>query len=187
MARQKTYNENEVIEKATELFWQNGYEMTSMKSLEKAMGINKFSIYSSFGSKQGVFIESLKCYKNKAQSIVSKLENSTKGKEAIKEFFYDFLEFSKGNYYGKGCLLTSTFGELGTNGDHLIISEITNFVEKLKSIFADKLATDTTKNSELINKQAKYLLIAKQGLSNASKLFEKKDLEDFIEITFQNI
>lgn len=41
------------------LFWRNGYETTSIQMLEKEMGINKFSIYSSFGNKEGVFIESL--------------------------------------------------------------------------------------------------------------------------------
>ncbi|GAK75996.1 transcriptional regulator [Nonlabens ulvanivorans] len=54
MARKKEYIESEVIEKAMTLFWRNGYENTSMQMLEKEMGINKFSIYSSFGSKHGV-------------------------------------------------------------------------------------------------------------------------------------
>jgi len=50
MARKKEYREEEVIEKAMNLFWRNGYESTSMQMLEKEMGINKFSIYASFGS-----------------------------------------------------------------------------------------------------------------------------------------
>ena len=57
MARKKEYIEEEVIDKAMHLFWKKGYENTSMKMLEKEMGINKFSIYSSFGNKDGVFIE----------------------------------------------------------------------------------------------------------------------------------
>lgn len=55
MPRKKQYNEQEVIEKAMQLFWRNGYETTSVQMLEKEMGINKFSIYASFGSKDGVF------------------------------------------------------------------------------------------------------------------------------------
>ena len=187
MSRQKSYKEVEVIEKATELFWRNGYESTSMSSLEKAMGINRFSIYSSFGSKQGVFLESLKCYKNKLQPLLIALKKSSNGKEAIKQFFYNFLIFSRENDSGKGCLLTSTSGELGARGDAIIRMKILDFTEKLKAIFAEKLASDTHKSKELINKQANYLLIAKQGLSNASKIFDQKDLEDFIETTFENI
>ncbi|WP_372754239.1 TetR/AcrR family transcriptional regulator [Labilibaculum sp.] len=187
MARQKAYNEKEVIEKATELFWNNGYESTSMSLLEKAMGINKFSIYASFGSKQGVFIESLKCYKNKAQDMLTKLKKSPKGKEAIQEFFYDFLLFSKASNLQKGCLLTNTSAELGSHGNAEIMAEIASFTKELKSIFAEKLAKDTSKSQELISKQANFLIIAKQGLSNASKVFDRSDLEDFIETTFENI
>ena len=56
MARQKKYIESEVIEKAMQLFWKNGYETTSVRMLEKEMGINQFSMYASCGNKQGVFI-----------------------------------------------------------------------------------------------------------------------------------
>lgn len=65
MARQKAYKEEEVIEKAMNLFWRNGYETTSTRMLEKEMGINQFSIYSSFSNKQGVLLQSIKQYKNK--------------------------------------------------------------------------------------------------------------------------
>jgi AcrR family transcriptional regulator len=74
MARNKQYNE-QVIEKAMSLFWRNGYQNTSVRMLEKEMGINQFSIYASFGNKHGVFVESLKCYKTKIYSIFEKLQN----------------------------------------------------------------------------------------------------------------
>lgn len=187
MARKKNYKEEEVIEKATELFWRNGYKNTSMRSLEEAMGINKFSIYSSFGSKKGVFLESLKCYKSKYRDIVIKLKSSNKGKESIKEFFYDFLEFSGDYESGKGCLMTSTAGELGAGGDMEIMYEITSFTKIIKDIFKGKLALDECKDGALIEKQANFLIIVKQGLSNASKVFDKKSLEDFIETSFDHI
>ena len=76
MARTKNFDDNDVIEKATYLFWKNGYGNTSMSALEKTMGINKFSIYASFGNKQGVFLRSLACYKQKLLPIVNKLKNS---------------------------------------------------------------------------------------------------------------
>ncbi|MGB6151746.1 MAG: TetR/AcrR family transcriptional regulator, partial [Pricia sp.] len=81
MARKKEYKEEEVIEKAMHLFWQNGYVNTSMQMLEKEMGINKFSIYSSFGSKHGVFIQSLNAYKAKINGIFEKFKNASNGVE----------------------------------------------------------------------------------------------------------
>lgn len=104
MARTKQYNEHDVIQKAMNLFWKNGYETTSIRMLEKEMGINQFSIYSSFGSKHGVFVESIKAYKVQLNSIRHKLRDSNSGTIGIKQFFYDFLEFTKDNTSRKGCL-----------------------------------------------------------------------------------
>jgi hypothetical protein len=42
--------------------------------VEKEMGINQFSIYASFGNKQGLFLESLKCYKSKVNGMFEKFK-----------------------------------------------------------------------------------------------------------------
>ena len=90
MARKKAYSEDEVIEKAMALFWRNGYETTSMQMLEKEMGINKFSIYSSFGSKNGVFLECIKKYRLKLRVITDKLQNSKNGLKGVKQYFFSY-------------------------------------------------------------------------------------------------
>ncbi|WP_418135168.1 TetR/AcrR family transcriptional regulator [Psychromonas sp. GE-S-Ul-11] len=87
MPRKKSYEDNHVIEKATQLFWRNGYHNTSMSLLESTMGINKFSIYASFGSKQGVFIASLQAYRALHSPAIIKLKQSDQGLMAIKAFF----------------------------------------------------------------------------------------------------
>jgi AcrR family transcriptional regulator len=69
------------------LFWRNGYQNTSVRMLEKEMGINQFSIYASFGNKHGVFVESLKCYKTKIYSIFEKLQNGKDGVNDILKFY----------------------------------------------------------------------------------------------------
>lgn len=187
MARRKEYIEEEVIEKAMELFWRKGYETTSVRMLEKAMGINQFSIYASFGSKQGVFLESIKCYEGKIKGIIEKLRKSTKGIEGIKEFFYDSLTFSDKCESPKGCLITNTSNEFAESEDKAIKEHIVKFTTALKEIFIEKLRESEIKDEELLTKQANYLLIAKQGLSIAAKVFSRKELDDYIEITFKNL
>jgi len=186
MARRKEYIEEEVIEKAMELFWRNGYESTSVRMLEKAMGINQFSMYSSFGSKQGVFLESIKCYEGKIQGIIEKLRNSTNGVEGIKTFFYDSIATSNDCNNPKGCLITNTSNEFAESGDKAIIEQIVRFTTAIKDIFIEKLREGGNKDEELLIKQANYLLIAKQGLSVAAKVATQKELDDYIEITFRD-
>lgn len=56
MGRTKLYDKDEVLQKALELFWDKGYHATSLSDLEAAMGINKFGIYDTFGSKRGLML-----------------------------------------------------------------------------------------------------------------------------------
>ncbi|TXE12883.1 TetR/AcrR family transcriptional regulator [Seonamhaeicola algicola] len=187
MARRKQYNEQEVLEKAMRLFWRNGYENTSMQMLESEMGINKFSIYASFGSKHGLFKQTLKNYKKNRKNIFDKLQNSTKGVDAIKDFFYDSVDvcYEEGNV--KGCLITNTYNEFSFIDDEVIKTDILQFMENLKILFIEKLKTDKTKDEDTVLKQANFLLLAKHGLAAATRVNNNKEIADYIELTFKNI
>lgn len=187
MARTKQYNEEEVIEKAMALFWRNGYENTSVRMLEKEMGINQFSIYSSFGSKHGVFLESIKCYKKRIKAITDTLEKSQNGVIGLKQYFYDFIDFSKDNGIKKGCLVTNTVNELGENGDPLLMNELLSFFNSVIVLFKNNLKQDISKDEATIETQANYLGTSMLGLSLASKILNKKQLDDYIETTFINL
>lgn len=187
MARKKQYNEDEVIEKAMHLFWRNGYENTSTRMLEKAMGINQFSMYASFGSKQGVFLESIKCYKTKSNEIFTKLKASQNGIEAIKDFFYDSIQIANKIGNEKGCLITNTYYEFSQYEDQLIKNQMVEFFANLKELFIEKLSMDTSKTEAIILKQANYLLLAKHGLAAAARVNTPQEIEDYIEMTFKNI
>jgi AcrR family transcriptional regulator len=187
MPRKKEYIEEDVIEKAMHVFWKKGYEATSVRDLERKMGINQFSMYASFKNKQGVFLESLKCYKSKVQAeLLDTLNCSEKGKDSIKEYFYNFLDFIEDKESYKGCLLTNTINELGDKADKIITSEILNFATNVRGSFVLNLQQNFY-NDDAISRQADYLMVSLQGLSVASKMFDKKQLENFIEVTFKNL
>ena len=187
MARKKEYNEDVVVEKAMNLFWRNGYETTSMQMLEKEMGINKFSIYSSFGNKHGLFLESLKSYKRKVNSIFEEFKNSNNGIEDIKDFFYNSVRICNVNGNQKGCLVTNTYNEFSEKEDEQINEQMNSFMNNLKELFIDKLKMDSNKDEETVLKQANYLLLAKHGLAAASRVNTEKEIEDYIEMTFKNL
>ena len=187
MARKKEYNEDLVVEKAMNLFWRNGYEATSMQMLEKEMGINKFSIYSSFGNKHGLFVESLKSYKRKVNSIFEEFKNSNNGIEDIKTFFYNSVKICNENGNEKGCLITNTYNEFSEKEDEQINEQMNSFMNNLKQLFIDKLKMDHNKDEETVLKQANYLLLAKHGLAAASRVNTEKEIEDYIEMTFKNL
>ena len=59
MPRPKQYDTDVVVEKAMHVFWEKGYEATSVQELVDATGINRFSMYQAFGDKHSLFIRAL--------------------------------------------------------------------------------------------------------------------------------
>ena len=62
MGRSKTYAHDEVVRSAREVFWNKGYEATGIADLEEATGLNRSSIYHSFGNKRGLFDGAIESY-----------------------------------------------------------------------------------------------------------------------------
>ena len=62
MARTASFDRDEVLARAQALFWRKGYHATSLKDLEGALDLRPGSIYAAFGSKEGLFAETLRAY-----------------------------------------------------------------------------------------------------------------------------
>ncbi len=62
MARPRQFDENEVLAAITRVFWEKGFEATSLDDLLAASGLNKGSLYSSFGNKEALFKKALQHY-----------------------------------------------------------------------------------------------------------------------------
>ncbi|TQV78870.1 helix-turn-helix transcriptional regulator [Exilibacterium tricleocarpae] len=62
MGRQLRYERGVTLDKAMRVFWRNGYSGTSMRDLEAVLDMRPGSIYATFGSKEGLFLEALDKY-----------------------------------------------------------------------------------------------------------------------------
>jgi AcrR family transcriptional regulator len=63
--RPRAFDRDEVLDKALEVFWRQGYEASSIADLTKAMGINPPSLYAAFGNKESLFRQALDRYVEK--------------------------------------------------------------------------------------------------------------------------
>jgi TetR/AcrR family transcriptional repressor of nem operon len=111
MGRSREFDENVVLQKAMELFWEQGYEKTSMSDLVEHMVIHRRSLYDTFGDKRTLFLKTIDCYneliKNKIESEILHAETS---KQAI-QFIFDFMiEGYEDRQWG--CLIVNSATEM---------------------------------------------------------------------------
>ncbi|MBC6992613.1 TetR/AcrR family transcriptional regulator [Neolewinella lacunae] len=64
MARSKAFDETATLEKAIELFWRQGFHGTSIQDLVDHLGINRASLYATFGDKESLYRRALSHYRN---------------------------------------------------------------------------------------------------------------------------
>src|ERR1700747_1473227 len=62
IGRPRSFDVDKAIGAAMKVFWQKGYESTSLTDLTEAMGINRPSLYAAFGDKEALFRKALDRY-----------------------------------------------------------------------------------------------------------------------------
>ena len=62
MPWEKNFDADQALTKAMGAFWSRGYEATSISDLVGCMGINRGSLYATFGDKRSLFIRALRHY-----------------------------------------------------------------------------------------------------------------------------
>jgi TetR/AcrR family transcriptional repressor of nem operon len=122
MARLKEFNTGAVLEKAMDVFWSKGYEATSIQDLVNAMGINRGSIYDTFGSKAKLFNLALSRYQSDAPSQTL-LNNARTGdpRKEIEDFFNNILDLHGYRGEKRGCLITNSIVELAYRDERLAV------------------------------------------------------------------
>ena len=109
MPWEKSFDIDEAVDKATEVFWAKGYEATSLSDLTQAMGVNKGSFYNAFGSKKALFMKALiKYYQDQHIATLNKLRKLDEPVSAIRKLFDILIEQSRADEQFKGCLLVNT-------------------------------------------------------------------------------
>ena len=111
MPRHKEFEQTDVVAKAMQLFWRDGYEGTSMRTLLAEMGISRQSLYDTFGGKHGLFLAALDAYGKGLSNMP--IMAPTASFAAIREQFEVFLGMIDNQESEKSCFMANTALELG--------------------------------------------------------------------------
>ncbi len=131
------FDRQDVLNKATSLFWRVGYSATSMQALFNVTGLKPGSVYLAFGNKEGLFKESIDSY---ARSSIENLTNKLSQQQAIDlsicEILLSFVEESSQTDYCS-CFLIKSQLELDDEMD--IKPYISKYLLDIENIYANHL------------------------------------------------
>jgi TetR/AcrR family transcriptional repressor of nem operon len=136
----KSFDVTETLEKAMQAFWSHGYEATSMQDLVDCTGINRGSLYATYGDKRALFLAALRMYDSKMRrELLAKLEAGNTPHEAIRALFQAFMDDVLEGGSNRGCLLTNTALELAAH-DPEVAQIVAHAQEQMEGFFARMIA-----------------------------------------------
>lgn len=169
MGRTKSFDPEEVLSRAVQVFWQFGYENTSVADLEKALDINKFSLYQTFGNKHDLYIKALDSYIDvRFTPLLSLLQSHEPSGLTAIGLFFDTLKLVLESQPEKiGCFVAAA-GTERSGMDAAVRQRVQWVYGQLEDGFyhcleqalrQGKIAPDTP-----LQDRARFLLVQSQGL-----------------------
>ncbi|WP_028560503.1 TetR/AcrR family transcriptional regulator [Paenibacillus pinihumi] len=188
MARPREFDQEVALQKAAELFWEKGYERTSIANLVEQTNVHRGSLYDTFGDKNQLFLACLDWFRlNKYDSVFGILAAPGNPKEILKLFFERTIDWAMEDNNGqRGCFMANTAMDLGAS-DPNVASRIEAFnldVEKSFYHLLERAQNEGQINSSLtLRELARFLAGTRLGLYAIAKTTtNRKALEDICKV-----
>ena len=186
MARPLKFKCDEALAQAMQVFNRKGYEATFLDDLTDEMGINRPSLYNTFGDKHALYMKVMTIYRDVFSQSLAAIGEAPTVKQGFQSFFDEHIEGAVSGAC-RGCMIVnSTVESLTIGGD---ISDFVNETDAaLKKIIADVL-TKAQQAGELSPEKdtvalASYLYSAIQGFQLRAKAGDgREELEAIAHFT----
>lgn len=104
--RPRAFDREAALESAMLLFWEHGYEATSLAQLTAAMGISPPSLYAAFGDKEALFFEAVARYQARGGDDAQTLMGEEKtAREAMARFLAQAATRLTDPKFPRGCMV----------------------------------------------------------------------------------
>ncbi|WP_295767569.1 TetR/AcrR family transcriptional regulator [uncultured Mucilaginibacter sp.] len=179
MARSKDFDENEVLCKAMQLFWQKGYNATSMQDLVDTLGISRSSLYDTYTDKHTLFLKTLESYQ---LSGAAKIQNIISSGKSAKETIKNLLELATNDLTDdsqqRGCFMVNAEIEVASTNKEVNEVICRNDEQMEKAIY--QVIQSGQENGEVSSKHdaislSRFVLNALKGMRVTAKSTTNKD------------
>ncbi len=167
MPRTEDFDKEKVLTKIQNIFWIKGYNGTSMQDLVDASGLNRSSIYNSFGSKMELYKLVLKKYQHENKTALDQICSNKNGLASIQSLFDGTIDYMINDKESKGCMFINCNTEMGNQ--NMLLQQVTkNNQETLVNFFKNLIEKGQLDQSITTNENsltlAYYLVSSFQGL-----------------------
>jgi AcrR family transcriptional regulator len=109
--RPRCFDLEEALDRSLLLFWEKGFQNTSLDEIAEAVGVKKPSLYAAFGDKEMLFRKVLQRYSGKLSEPIQALDRYDDIREAIDAFIELGIAGGCSKGHPRGCLLASAFAD----------------------------------------------------------------------------
>jgi TetR/AcrR family transcriptional regulator, transcriptional repressor for nem operon len=192
MARTKVFNEEEVLNKALDLFWEKGYHATSAQDLVDGLGISRSSLYDTYGDKYQLFKNSLLQYRKRfAGDMINMIHKSTDPEKTLKDVFHYVVAESLHSQCTKGCFMVNSSIELAPHNSEvadIVNSNMRDIEDALFQLIKKGQEAGQFSKSHSARSLARFIFNTISGLRVASKSgADKKVFDDVVKVTLKTL
>ena len=168
--RPREFDREAALAQATRLFWSKGYEATSISDLTKAMGIGSPSLYAAFGSKEALYAEALRYYRDHYETLFwGNFHSAATAREAVQSLLMDSAAAMSGCSADipSGCMVA--LSSVGSEG-HEKLGELVHSAragghERVKARIEQAIADGELPDTADAQALACFVLTVQSGMS----------------------
>jgi AcrR family transcriptional regulator len=163
-----SFDKDAALEAAMLLFWERGFEGTSMSDLTQAMGLNPSSIYAAFGDKHALFQLAVKRYMEKRAQYAGKALEEPTLERVVRALFDSTVAFLTAPGHPPTCMTLS--GAVGCSVEATPARDIMTEIRKQNEAVMRERFIKARRSGELpkdvnVDDYTRYLSTIIAGLS----------------------
>lgn len=167
--RPREFDRDEALHRALDVFWQRGYQGTSISTLTDAMGIGSPSLYAAFGSKADLFREATELYLSEDGAEPARLlEAGETARSSVEAFLRANADLFTREGEPSGCMLTRAVSTCNED-DEEVRACLAHSVDQRRGEIAARLERGRTGGEPLpcteVHALAEYVDTIVQGMA----------------------
>jgi TetR/AcrR family transcriptional repressor of nem operon len=187
MGRHREFDPERALEAAMELFWQQGYQHTSIEDLLGAMKINRWSLYETFGNKPQLFLKALNLYRGRWQAFIAEhLRRPGSPRAALVSLVREMGREIVHDRLARGCLIANSHFELKSlepDAQAVVLASVQGLEDALASTIHKAQEAGELRESTEPRVLARFLIASLNGIRGVGKVeAQRARLADLIEV-----